>query len=118
LSFFDVNIDTEGDPYLDALVNHGYAIEYFGALIVDSVQTTFACDEWAQYDVRGIECGHNQRAWTNQLFHWIGEKYSAVSAIEDALTDQFDPEVIEAEFIADVAYDAQVFGWEGWWMQQ
>jgi hypothetical protein len=114
LASFD--FDTEGDPYLEALADHRNAIEYFGNLINDSVQITFDCDAWAMYDLRGIECGDNQRAWTEQLLRWQGEKYSAVSAIEDYIVNQLDADVIGQ--VDDMRYDAQVNGWEGWWMQQ
>ncbi len=112
LASFD--FDTEGDPYLEALADHQNAIGYFGDLIVDSVRITFDCDAWAQYDVRGIECGDNQRAWTEQLLRWQGEKYSAVSSIEDYLADQLAADLD----MGDMKYDAEVSGWEGWWLQQ
>jgi hypothetical protein len=106
------------DPYLEALVDHRNTIEWLGGLINDSVQTTFDCDAWAQYDIRGIECGDNQRAWTVALLGWQGERYSAVSAIEDYLANQLDVDVIGQGVVDDIHYDAVVNGWEGWWMQQ
>jgi len=118
LSFFEVNIDTEGDPYLENLREHGAAIELIGGWIVDSVRTTFDCDAWAQYDVRGIECGDNQRAWTDMLMQAIGERYSAVSLNTDILVSELDVEVISEADFAALDYDAEVNGWEGWWMQQ
>ena len=82
---------------------------------MESVQTTFECDAWAQYDVRGIECGDNQRQTTEILFGYIGQRYSAVSAIEDYLASQIEPVDSDvAQFIDALAYDAQVNGWEGW----
>jgi len=117
-AFDDVAIDTQGDPSLEALVDHLNTIEWLGGLINDSVQTTFDCDAWAQYDLRGIECGDNQRAWTVALLGWQGERYSAVSAIEDILANQLDVDVIGQEVVDNIKYDAVVNGWEGWWMQQ
>jgi hypothetical protein len=116
--FDGVAIDTGGDQYLDALVGYAYAVETIGSWINDSVQTTFDCDAWAQYDLRGIECGDNQRAWTVELFRWQGEKYTAVAAIEAYLVSQLDIDVIGSEVVNDINYDATVGNWEGWWEQQ
>lgn len=110
--------DPNLDQYIDALAGHAYAIEYFGQLITDSVQTTFECDAWAQYDIDGITCGNNQRAWTEQLLRWQGEKYAAVAAIEAYLASQLDVDVIGQEVVDDINYDAVVNNWEGWWLQQ
>ena len=120
--FFSVEaLDSGGDPYFDNLADHAYVIGLIGEWIFNSIQTTFDCDAWAQYDVRGIECGDNQRDWTDQLFKWLGERYSAVSAIEGALNDQLGSFGSDDElngFISDFDYDRIVIGWEGWELQQ
>lgn len=118
---FSVDMDSEGNPYLENLREHGAAVEEIGQWIIGSVRTTFDCDAWAMYDIRGIECGDNQRAWTDGLLKAMGERYSAVSLNIDILISELDAEAVEAVvpgWLADLDDNSEVAGWEGWWLQQ
>lgn len=115
---FEVEIAGVLAPWLKALAEQRDAIEWLGNAIVESVRATYQCDAWAQYDIRGIECGDNQRAWTSQLLRWQGQQYSGVSGVEDQFVDMLlpDADIVEqvyAGFINALDYDSDVSGWEG-----
>lgn len=115
-----VSFESTGDPYLDALDDHTNTIAWLGDMINESVRVTFICDDWALTDMDGVRCGQAQRAWTNQLLIYMGQRVSAVSGIEDYFVAvlQQDSDIVPSDFIEFIDYDSDVSGWEGWNLQQ
>jgi hypothetical protein len=125
LASFEI-VDTP-NTWLNALQydmeDHRKTVEELGAVIVDSVHTTYLCDQWALYDIDGIICGNNQRAYTAIQLNYIGQRYSAVSAIEDAFLSillELDADIlaeVARDFVAFLDDDSEVNGWEGYNLQ-
>jgi hypothetical protein len=104
------------------LEEHRKRVEEWGNDVIESVKVTYQCDAWALYDVDGIICGNNQREVTDTLLNYIGERGSAVSAIEDAFLIILAPDTdvvdeVAGDFIAFVDEDSEVNGWEGYNLQ-
>lgn len=114
------DIITDGDPYLEALAEHLDAINALGDMINNSVDATFACDQWAMTDIQGITCGDQYRAWTDQLFIYMGQHYDAAASIDAVLAQimTWDQNYVDWNLVNDLNEEASFDNGVGWEYQQ